>query len=114
MTVDVPVGTRKGSEWQTISLFRRVLEFSGGKVDCGQHHFGLNYTTRQNAFICASFLDVSCSRPFGRFDPKEMQGALSKSKVFVELSVLSIPDIFEWSLRMMVLVPVGFPENHLV
>ena len=112
--MDGPLSTRKGLEWQTISLFRSVLEFSGGKVDCEPHHFGLNYTTRQNASLCASLLDVSCSRPFGRFDPKEMQGALLKPKILVELSVPNAPDIFELSLRMMGLVPVGFPENYLV
>jgi hypothetical protein len=114
MSADFPIGIREGLEQQTISLFRSLLESSGGKVDCRQHDFGINYTTSQNASLCASFLGVFCSRQFGRFDPEEMQGTLSKSKLFAELSKPDVSDALEWSLRMMILVPVGFPDNYLV
>ena len=114
MAADFPIRIREGLEQQTISLFRSLLESSGGKVDCRQHDFGINYTTSQNASLCASLLGVCCSRQFGHFDPKEMQGALSKSILFAESSKPDIPDTLEWSLRMMVLVPVGFPDNYLV
>lgn len=99
---------------QTISLFRCLLEYSGAKVDCRQHVFGVNYTTGENALLCVSFLGGVCSRQFGRFDSKEMQGALSKSKLFAELSMSDLPDTIRWSLFMMMSVPVGFPENYLV
>jgi len=109
-----PIGIQEGSEQQTISLFRSFLEFSLGKVDCRQHDFGINYTTSQNASLCASYMGVFGLRQFGRFDPEEMQGALSKSKLFAEVSKPDIPDALEWSLRMMEAVPVGFPDNYLV
>ena len=114
LTADLPVWVRKGQELQTILLFRRLIELSGGKVDCRQHDFGIDYTANQNASLCVSFLGVSCSGQFGRFDPEEMQDALSKSKLFAELSKPDLPDTIEWSLRVMKLVPVGFPENYLV
>ena len=114
VAADVPIGIREESEWQTISLFRTLLESSGGKLGCRQHNFGINYTTRQNASLCANLLGVSCSRQFGRFDPKEMQSAPSKSKLFRAVSKSDIPDTLEWSLRMMAQVPVGFPDNYLV
>lgn len=114
MAADFPIGIRKGLEQQTISLFRSFLESSGGKVHCRQHDFGMDYTTSQNASLCASFLGILCSRQFGRFDPEEIKGALSKSKLFAELSKPAIPDTLEWGLHMMVLVPVGFPDNYLV
>ena len=108
---DFPIRIRDGLEQQTISLFRSLLEFSGGKVDCRQHDLGINYTTSQNASLCASLLGVFCSRQFGHFDPEEMQGALSKSKLFAGQD---LPDVLEWSLRIMEKVPVGLPENYLV
>ena len=114
MAADFPVGIGKGLEQQTISLFRSFLEFSDGKVDCRQHDFGMDYTTSQNAYLCASSLDISCSRQFGRFNPEEMQGALSKSKLFAEQSKLGISNIVDWGLHMMAYVPVGFPDNYLV
>jgi len=72
------------------------------------------YTTSQNASLCASFLGILCSRQFGRFDPEEMQGALSKSILFAELPKPDIPNMLEWGLHMMALVPVSFPDNYLV
>ena len=114
VAADFPIGTRKGLEQQTISLFRSFLEFSDGKVDYRQHDFGMDYTTSQNASLCASFLGIFCSCQFGRFDPEEMHGALSKSKLFAERSKPDIPNTLDWGLYMMAYVPVGFPDNYLV
>ncbi|KAL9627598.1 MAG: hypothetical protein Q9164_007558, partial [Protoblastenia rupestris] len=113
MATDFPIGIRKGLEQQTTLLFRSFLEFSNGKVDCRQHDFGMDYTTSQNASLCASFLGISCPRQFGRFDPEEMQSALSKSKLFAEQSKPDIPNTLDWGLHMMAYVPVGFPDNYL-
>ena len=99
---------------QIISLFRCFLEFSGGKADFRQHNFRGSYTTKQNAFFCANFLGVFCSRQFGRFDPKEMHSALCKAKLFAGFPTIDLPDTVKWSHRMMLHVPVGFPENYLV
>ena len=35
-----------------------LLESSGGKVDYRQHDFGIDYTTSQNASLCANLLGV--------------------------------------------------------
>ena len=114
MAADFPIGIRKELEQQMISLFRSFLEFSDGKVDCRQHNFGMDYTISQNASLCASFLGISYSRQFRRFDPEEMQGALSKSKLFAEHSKSDIPNTLDWGLYMMAYVPIGFPNNYLV
>ena len=47
MAADFPIRIRDGLEHQTVSLFRRLLESSGGKVDCRQYDPGINYTTSQ-------------------------------------------------------------------
>jgi len=114
MAVDFAIGIRERLEEQTTSLFRRFLELSGGKVDYGQHEIEMDYTTSQNAALCASLLGVFSSRQSRPFDPEDMQGALSKSKLFAGLLKPDVADILEWSLRIMVLVPVGFLENYLV
>ncbi|KAL9045619.1 MAG: hypothetical protein Q9214_001366 [Letrouitia sp. 1 TL-2023] len=114
MAADFPIGIRKGLEQQTIYLFRSFLEFSNGKVDCRQHDLGIDYTTSQNASLCASFLGFSYSRQFGRFDPEDMAGALSRSKIFAEQSKPDIPNTLDWGLHMMAYVPIGFPDNYLV
>ena len=113
MTADT-VRARKRSELQTISLLRRFLEFSGGEVDDQRYKVDPEYTPRQNASLCASFLGVPDSRCFGRCDPQKLQDALSKSKLFNETSSPVIPDVFMWSLHMMAAVPIGFPDINLV
>ncbi len=85
-----------------------------GKVNCGQHEIKMDYTISQNAALCASLLGVSNSLQSKPFDPEDMRGALSKSKLFTGLSKPNVADILEWSLCIMSLVPVGFPENYLV
>lgn len=99
---------------QTISLFRCLLEFSGGNVDFRQHDFGVNYMTNENVSLCANFLGVFNSRQFKRFDPKKMQGAFFKSKFFAEFSMSDFPNTVEWSRRMMMSVPVGFSKIYLI
>ncbi|KAL8788260.1 MAG: hypothetical protein Q9213_001780 [Squamulea squamosa] len=106
MEANVSIKIRKGLEQQTMSLFRRLFEFSGGKRDPRQHEFGIDYTVSQNTALCARLLDVCFSRPFGRFDPQDMQAALSKSKLFAGVSKPDLPDTLEWSRRMM--PPEGF------
>jgi len=112
LTANLPSEKREELK-QTVLLFRGFLELSGGTVDCRRHDFGVGYTTTQNANLCAEYLGVSGTRHFGHFDPGEMQRALSKSRLFTE-AYDEVPDPFEWSLRMMALVPVGFPEDFLV
>lgn len=112
LTANLPCEKREELK-QTIILFRGFLELSGGTVDCRRHNFGEDYTTTHNANLCAEYLGVSGSRQFGHFDPKEMQRALSKSELFAKASD-EVPNPVEWSLSMMAVVPVGFPEDFLV
>lgn len=95
-------------------LFQSFLEFSGGKEDYPQHDIGTDYTTSQNASLCAGFLGIPYSRHPGRFHPEEMQGALSKSKLLMEQSEPDIPSALSWGLHMMAWVPISFPDSYLV
>ena len=83
-------------------------------MDYQRYRINPEYTTHQNASLCARFLGVPTSRCFGHFDPQKMQDALSKSKLFIETSSPVIPDAFMWSLHMMAVVPIGFPDINLV
>lgn len=114
MTTDFAIEIREEKEQQIISLFRCLLEYFGGKVDCRQHNFGAGYTTNQNASLCANLLGVCYARQFGRFDPEEMQDALLRSKIFAGISMSDLPNTVEWSRRMMISVPIGFSDNYLV
>ncbi|KAL2042895.1 hypothetical protein N7G274_004655 [Stereocaulon virgatum] len=113
-TADTVIRARKRSEQQTILLFRRFLEFSGGEVDYQRYRLNPDYTTPQNASLCARFLGFPTSRCFGRFDPQKMQDALAKSKFFIETLGPVIPDVFIWSLQMMAIMPIGFPDINLL
>ena len=113
-TADTVIRARKRSEQQTILLFQRFLEFSGGEVDYQRYGLNPDYTTPQNASLCARFLGVPTSHCFGRFDPQKMQDALLKSKLFIKTSSLVIPDIFIWSLQMMAVMPIRFLDINLV
>ena len=114
MAVNFVIGIREGLEEQTTSLFRRFLELSDGKMDCGQHEIKMDYTTSQNAALCTRLLGVFSSHQFRLFDSEDIQNALFKSKLFARLSKSDVADILEWSLRMMALVPVGFSGNYLI
>ncbi len=102
------------AELQTISLFRSLLEFSGGRVECRQHNFDPDYTTSQNASFCAEPFGVTCSNQFEHFDPREMHNTLLKSNLFAGASNTGVPNTLEWSQRMMASFPIGYPDNHLV
>ena len=106
-------------ELQTVSLLRMLFEFSGGHLEGRQHRFGTgdrDFTVGQNARLCGSVFGVDWSKPFGRFDPKAMHSALSRSVLVSpsEENALEIPDTVGWRCHMMRAVPVGFPEGHLV
>ena len=111
---DIPIGMRKSHERQTTSLFRRAFEEAGGRVDNRQHDIDVDYTADENAHLCASFLGVSCLSRFGHFNSEEMHNALSRSKIFAETSSSDIPNVHDWSLRIMKYVPFGFSNDRLV
>jgi len=95
MATNFPSEIREELRQQTISLFRSLLESFDDKMNCRQHDFEINYTTSQNASLCASLLNVFCSRQLRRFDLEEMQDALFKSKLFARLLKLDVPNILE-------------------
>lgn len=104
----------KGSELQTISLVRGLLELSGGTVDRRQHAFDQGYTTSENLDLYGTLVGVTNNNRFGDFDPKEMYNALLKSKVFVKDADVGTLDTVGWSMQMMESLPIGFPEGYLV
>jgi hypothetical protein len=95
MTTDFVIEIREEKERQIISLFRCFLEYSDDKVNCRQHNFEVDYTTNQNASLCANLLGVCYARQFERFDPEEMQDALLKSKIFAGISMSDLSNTVE-------------------
>lgn len=114
MTTDFAIEIREEKEQQIISLFRCLLEYFDSKVDCRQHSFEVDYTTNQNASLCANLMGVFYARQFERFDSEEMQDALLKSKIFAGISMSDLSNTVEWSRRMMISVPIDFSDNYLV
>lgn len=106
------VGGSDDEERQTIFLFRGVFELSNGRVDQGQHIYGLDYTTSHNMYLCAYVLGIDHRHRLGHFDPQAMQGVLNRSSLYrASDHCLSAVD---WSVRMMKYVPLGFPRDYMV
>jgi hypothetical protein len=102
LSIPMQAERTKRDETQITSLFRAVLELSGGRVDPQQHAFGEEYTASENADLCASVLGITRTNQFGDFDSLEMRNTLSKS------SILS------GTMKMIEFLPVGFPRGYLV
>ncbi|KAL8701764.1 MAG: hypothetical protein Q9201_004732 [Fulgogasparrea decipioides] len=62
----------------TISLFRKVFEFSGGRADIGQHLDELDITTNQVMYLCTRLLNIEATHWLGSFKATEMRRALSR------------------------------------
>lgn len=105
---------QKKEEWQTITLFRGILEFSGEKVNCKQHVFELNYTMSQNTSLCARRLEIACSCQLRSFDLEKMHAAFSESKFFSKMRGSDIQNMLKQRLRLMRIVFVEILDNHLI
>ena len=110
----VPIKKLKGSELQTISLVRGLLELSGGTVDRRHHVLDQEYTTSDNLDLCSMLIGVTSKNRFEDFDPKEMYDKLLKSKVFVKDADIDTLNIVGWSMQMMEFLPIGFLEGYLI
>ena len=108
----IPKRTKR-DESQITFLVRALLELSGGRVDFRQHGFAEEYTTSQNADLCASVLEITRTNQFGDFDSEEMCKSVSKSPVFSEVAI-SIQDLESWTMSMRDFLGVGFPDGYLV
>ncbi|KAJ9610168.1 hypothetical protein H2204_015409 [Knufia peltigerae] len=100
-------------ECQITSLFRALLELSGGRVDFLQHNFAENYTAKQNRELCARVFDISDIKKFGECDVREISSSLSKSPLFVG-ETLSAEGLGQWAAIMNSSLQIGFPPGHLV
>lgn len=103
----------RGGEAQTTSLFRALLEFSGGRVEVQQHGFAQEYTIRDNADLYASVLSITREKTFGDSDFERIDKELLGSPVFSETTI-SAQDLEESNMKMMDFLPVGFPKDYLV
>jgi hypothetical protein len=106
-------GESDSKEIQKISLVRFLLEFSGGREDFLQQKLSQEYTAMDNANLCGSLVGIAGSNYFGKFDTQEMLNALSKSKVFTDDDFREL-NVVELSTQMMLYLPIGFPQGHLV
>jgi hypothetical protein len=69
-------------------------------VKVQQHGFIEEYTASENADLYALVFNVTRSRQFGDFDPKEMCKTLLKSVAFSGMAI-SIQYVEEWTAKMM-------------
>lgn len=111
---EISVETLERSELQTISLVRRLLEFSGGRTECRQYTLDQECTSSDNASLCGLLIDIVGTNRFGNFDSEQMHNALSKANVFVGDPNISTLDTVGWSVQIMRIIPVGFPKGYLV
>ena len=70
------------SELRKISLLRNLLDVSEGKVDYGPQVLKSRSNFSDNINKYGGLVGVNGMKPFGNFDPKEMDEALSKSPFF--------------------------------
>jgi hypothetical protein len=109
----VPNKRTKRDEAQITSLFRALLELSGGRVDLQQHGFAEEYTANENAELYASVLGIVRAKQFGDFNSEEMCNTLSKSPVFAGMTI-GIEDLEKWTAEMIDFLPIGFRKGYLV
>lgn len=93
------LGILKRHKSQVTSLFRALLELSGGKVNCQQHNFTDDYTANENCDLYASILGIKTPNKFGKFDALEMRGILLKS-LLVGGMTLKSEDLESWTTKM--------------
>lgn len=100
-------------ESQITSLFRVLLELSGGKLNLLQHNFAGEYTANENSDLYASIFGIARTNDFGEFDGVEMCRTITKSPVFSgeEMSVQILED---WSTKMKDSLRVGYCHGYLV
>lgn len=113
LSLPTPPKRTKRDEAQITSIFRALLEVSGGRVDVLQHGFAAEYTASENGDLCASVLGIIRTRQFGDFDSEEMRNTLSKSLVFSEMTIRE-QDLEEWITKIIEFLPIGFPKGYLV
>ena len=100
-------------ESQITSLFRVLLELSGGNINLLQHNFDEDYTVNDNSNLCASIFGISRTNKFGEFNAVEMCGTLSKSPVFCGMAIES-QDLEIWTTKMQNSLQIGFHQGYLV
>ena len=94
----IPQRTKR-DESQITFLVRALLELSGGRVDFRQHGFAEEYTTSQNADLCASVFEITRTSQFGDFDSEEMCKTASKCPMFSEVAI-SMQSLESWTTSM--------------
>jgi hypothetical protein len=87
LPIPVPAERARREEAQITSLFRALLELSGGRKDDQQHRFTEEYTASKNTELCASVLGIIRTRQLGDFDSEEIYNTLSKSLVFSRMII---------------------------
>jgi hypothetical protein len=115
LSLPIPTSLKrtKCDEAQITSLFRALLELSGGSVNLLQYGFAEEYTASENGDLYASVLGITRTRHFGDFDSEEMRNTLSKSTVFSGMTIRE-QDLKEWTTKMIEFLPVGFRKGYLV
>jgi hypothetical protein len=110
-----PVGSTDSEytiQLHSISLFRFLLEYCGGREDFVQHRLLSGYTANDNANMYGSVLGVRGSNPFGSFNVEKLFNALSGSSLFT--TITTPQHVTQLSEALMRHLCIGFREGYLV
>jgi hypothetical protein len=78
-----------------------------------RQHGAFQIKASVNAGIYDSFIGMTESNPFGKFDPEKMLSALASSGFLDEEDVRKL-NMVVWSREMMTLLPIGKPNEYMV
>lgn len=98
---------------QTISIFRRLLEMSGGRTDHLLQNFDREYTAAQNSDLCAGLLGITRANHFGDKSFEIMRTALSSARIFAGAD-LTKADLVSWGTMIEKRLRIGVPQQLLV
>lgn len=100
-------------EWRVTSLFRYLLERSGGERDPRQHSCAENHTILENADLLASVIGVACTAELESLNPENMCSFIRQSPVFIKERITS-HRVDRWIQGLISHLRVGFPRDYLV
>lgn len=113
LCIQVPPRRPKRDEIETTSLFRALLELSGGKTDLRQHVFLPESTVHRNAELIASLLGVTTTKEFGSIEMQDTIEMISHSPVFSKTTI-NVQELCKRVVNTKRSLRLGFEEGHLV
>lgn len=97
-----------------ISLLWCLLKFSDDRMKRWQHTLDSEHSISDNINLFDLLIDIVDTNSFENFDSKQMQNALSKSKIFAEDLDMSTLNTVKWSMQLMNFLLINFSKRYLI